>query len=57
MPADQPDWGGGGKTDVPENQLLLARSSAETMVISGRLKSKPYTYMAPIQMTEILLHL
>lgn len=39
MPADQPDGGGGGKTtEVPENQLLLARGSAETMVISGRLK-------------------
>lgn len=38
-PADQPDEGGGGNaTEVPENQLLLARGSAETMVISGRLK-------------------
>lgn len=43
MPADQPDWGGGGggwkTTEVPGNQLLLARGSAETIVISGRLLS------------------
>lgn len=46
MPADQPDWGGGGgkPTEAPENQLLLARGSAETMVISGRLKNKPQKY-------------
>lgn len=40
-PADQPDCGGRGEgktTEVPENQPLVARGSAETMVISGCLK-------------------
>ena len=61
MPAVQPDWGGGGggkTTVVPGNQLLLARGSAETMVISGRLKHKPkctwLQMMYLLLMTEFL---
>lgn len=48
MSADQTGGGEGGKTTVvPENQMSLARGSAEITVICGRLKDKQDESEAP----------